>query len=80
MFGARGPTRCTTAPSALNTSLKPSPNFLSPSMITRLTSSPHSCICMEALRACCATHARSGLAQGAETITRRLPTWMNSKR
>jgi len=46
------------------------------SMMTRDAVRPHSTMPIVALRACCATHAGSGLALGAETITRRLPTWM----
>jgi hypothetical protein len=79
-LGVRGPTRCTVAPSDSKARQKASPNFLSPSMINRLAESPQSCICMEALRACWATHPNSGFALGAETITRRLPTWMKNKR
>ena len=68
MFGARGPTRCTAAPSDSNTAANPATNFGSRSMITRLELKPHSAIPIVALRACWATHAASGFAVGVRAL------------
>jgi hypothetical protein len=80
MFGHAGPTRTTSVPSAASTASKSRANLASRSMIRCVARRPHSPICIEALRACCVTHAESGLAVGAETITLRVPTWMKKRR
>ena len=65
---------------ALSTASNEEVNFGSLSVSRCVAVRFHSAICVVALRACCATHAESGLAVGAETITRRVPTWMKNNR
>ena len=74
MFGARGPTRFTCAPSASKIASKLPLNLVSWSTMRWVIGNFPSSIVIVALRACYVTHSELGLTVGFEMMTRRVPT------